>query len=323
MGTPDFAAVVLDAVLSSGAARISAVYTQPDRPCGRGQSCQPSAVKRLALACGLPVRQPVNFKDPSEVQALVALAPDVLLVAAYGLILPLAVLDAARVMPVNVHASLLPKYRGAAPIQRAILNGETRTGITIMRMEAGLDTGPMLLSSPLDIGPDETAGQLHDRLAALGGELLVQALGKLRQGGLTPTPQDDAQASYAAKLAKHEARIDWTRPAREVHDRIRAMAPRPGAFFTVDLPGTRDPLRLIASPGAIGQPKPAEIPPGRVLGLVDDHLAIACRDNLYLLGEIRPSGKKPMDARSFACGYLNRLDPALPLDCQPDPGLLA
>lgn len=319
MGTPDFAARVLAAVLDSGLTRVVGVYTQPDRPCGRGQSCRPSAVKLLALERGLPVHQPVNFKDAAERDSLAALAPDVLLVAAYGLILPQSVLDIPRLMPLNVHASLLPKYRGAAPIQRAILNGEHRTGVTIMRMEAGLDSGPMLLASAVDIAPDETAGELQDRLAVLGGDLLARALSGLGEGTFPATPQDDAQATQAPKIDKAEARIRFDRPAREVHDRIRAMTPKPGPFFTLDLSPGGPQIRLVIAPGAIGRPVPHNTPPGRILGLVSDKLAIACLDFEYLIPALRPAGKNFMNARSFACGYLNKLGPDAIADCTPSP----
>ncbi len=316
MGTPDFAATVLEAVLRSGVADVRAVYTQPDRPCGRGHKCLPSAVKRLALEQGLPILQPVNFKEDADVAQLAAFAPDVLLVAAYGLILPQRVLDIPTLGPLNVHASLLPKYRGAAPIQWAIMNGETETGITIMRMEAGLDTGPMLLREAIPIGPDETAGQLHDRLAALGGQLLVAALPQLQDGLLSGTIQDNNLATYAPKISKDDALIRWDMPAHEVHDRIRAMSPKPGAFLALDT-GANAPIRLLAQPGAVGQPKPQDTPPGCVLGLSEGRLSIACADNTYLLSSVQPSGKKAMDAKSFYCGYLSKLNPHAPLVCQP------
>lgn len=321
MGTPGFAATVLDAVLRAGVAEVRAVYTQPDRPCGRGQKCTPSAVKRLALEHGLPVLQPVNFKADADVGELAAFAPDVLLVAAYGLILPQRVLDIPVLGPLNVHASLLPKYRGAAPIQRAIMNGETETGITIMRMEAGLDTGPMLLKQAIPIGPDETAGELHDRLALLGGQLLVAALPQLQAGTIPAQPQDGAQATQAPKISKSDGLIRWDRPAREVHNRIRAMSPKPGAFTTLDA-GANGQIRLLVQPGVIGEPKPHETAPGCVLGLFQERLSIACADNSYLISSVQPAGKKLMDARSFFCGYLSKVDSGTSLVCQPPAELL-
>ncbi len=301
MGTPEFAAVALGRLLDSGAADVAAVYTQPDRPSGRGLAPKPSAVKTLALAHGLPVLEPENFKNPATVAELAAFAPDVLAVAAYGLILPQAVLDVPRLMPVNVHASLLPKYRGAAPIQRAILGGETATGISIMRMEAGLDSGPVLLQRALRIGADEHAGQVHDQLAEMGGFMLVDALKRLAEGRLDQKPQDESLATYAPKLEKEEGRIDWTRPVAEVHNRARAMHPWPGAFFDWTRGGKI--LRLTMAPGRLG---PAEVraEPGVILGEQDGMLAIQAADAVYLTPEIKPQGKKAMSAEAFACGYL-------------------
>lgn len=321
MGTPDFAATVLDAVLQSGVADVRAVYTQPDRPCGRGHKCSPSAVKRLALEHGLPVLQPVNFKDDATAAELACFAPDLLLVAAYGLILPQRVLDIPILGPLNVHASLLPKYRGAAPIQRAIMNGETETGITIMRMEAGLDTGPMLLRQTIPIGPDESAGHLHDRLAALGGQLLVAAIPQVQAGLLSGDVQDNAVATYAPKISKSDGLIRWDMSAQVVHDRIRAMFPKPGAFFTLDT-GANAPIRLLAHPGTIGEPKPRDTASGCVLGLSGGRISIACADNVYQLSSLQPAGKNAMDAQSFFCGYLSKLDSSTPMVCQPPADLL-
>ena len=315
MGTPDFAAAALSKVLASGAADVVAVYTQPDRPCGRGHKCTPSPVKRLALEHGLPVNQPHNFKDPAAVAELDEFAPDILLVAAYGLILPQSVLDIPKLGPWNVHASLLPRYRGAAPIQRAIMNGEAQTGITIMRMEAGLDTGPMLLKRAIPIGPDETASELHDRLATLGGDLAVEALALLAAGPVSPEPQDNALASYAAKLTKDDTLIRWDRPVTEVHNHIRAMSPKPGAYFHLDFPGENRQIRLQAFPGGYSHGRVPETQPGSVLGLVSGRLRIACSDGVYDLAQVQPAGKKIMEASAFACGYLHKLDPGLPLVC--------
>ncbi|WP_243357629.1 methionyl-tRNA formyltransferase [Fundidesulfovibrio terrae] len=322
MGTPDFAAATLKKVIQSGAGEVVGVYSQPDRPCGRGHKCVPSPVKRLALEHGVPVFQPLNFKTPEAVAELASLTPDVLLVAAYGLILPQSVLDIPKLGPWNVHASLLPKYRGAAPIQRAILAGETETGITIMRMEAGLDTGPMLIRREVSIGPDEDAGSLHDRLAALGGEMAVEALGMLATGPVAPVPQDGAKATYAAKLTKDDTHIFWDRPVQEVHNRIRAMSPRPGAFFTLAIPGENRQIRLQALPGRYSQGVAADAPPGCVLGLSEGMLRISCADGVYMLPSIKPSGKQFMDATAFSCGYLSKVDPGLPLVCPPPADLL-
>lgn len=303
MGSPDFAATVLAALLKTDACEVTAVYTQPDRPCGRGQACRPTPVKTLALEQGLPVFQPRNFKAPGEIAQLAALKPDVLVVAAYGLLLPQAVLDVPRLMPINVHASLLPRHRGASPIQACILAGESVTGVTIMRMEAGLDTGPILLQRALRIGENEDAGALHDQLASLGADLAVRALEHIRL--LHEIKQDDALATYAPKLTKADGHIDFTRPVQEIHNRIRAVHPWPGAFFTWT--GGREPLRLTLAPGRIGPkcPGPA-LAPGTILGCQDGMLAIACTNGeTYLTPRVTPEGKKPLAPAAFTCGYLN------------------
>ncbi len=308
MGTPEFAATVLERVLQSDDVTVAAVYTQPDRPCGRGRKCQPGPVKALAIEHGLPIHQPENFKDPAEVAALAAYKPDVLLVAAYGMILPQAVLDTARLMPINVHASLLPAWRGAAPIERAIAAGDRLTGITIMRMVAALDAGPMILQRALAIGVNDTAGALRAELADLGGRLLVDALARLRKGSVPQVPQDESRVTFAKKIDKAEAFIDWTRPAAEVHNLIRAMTPHPGAFFFWR-PGPGKPaLRIIAHPGAVGCPLPPGAKPGDILGLMECQLAVACADAVYLIPTVTPAGKRPMNAQAFSCGYLGKCD---------------
>ncbi len=306
MGTPDFAAESLKALLGCEAAEVSAVYTQPDRPCGRGRTCKPSPVKALALEHGIEVRQPENFRDPAEVRALAALAPDILAVAAYGLILPQAVLDVPRIAPLNVHASLLPKYRGAAPIQRAIQDGRSLTGVSIMRMEAGLDTGPVLLQRALGIAPDQDAGAIHDELAELGGNLLCEALQRMLEGRLVEVPQDHANATYAAKLSKEEGRIDWSRPVQEVHNHIRAMHPWPGAFYVWEAGEPVGDVRLVVSPGTPGEALDSDAKPGTIIGLENDRVAIACAEGVYLTPLVKPEGRKAMEPREFYCGYLHR-----------------
>lgn len=306
MGTPGFAAAILQALLDWDGGEVVAVYSQPDRPCGRGQVCKACEVKELALERGLPVRQPEHFKDPATVAELAALAPDVLVVAAYGLILPKKVLAVPRLMPVNVHASLLPKHRGAAPIQRAILDGEAVTGSTIMRMEPGMDTGAILLQRAMGIDINDTAQSLHDDLARQGGTLLVEALERLKTGALTPIPQDEARATYAPKLSKDDGHIDFRTTAREVHNRARAMFPWPGAFFFWNKDGKR--LRVGMEPGREGDAVPDDAKPGDFLGLRPgpdgEALAIACADKAYLVSHLRPAGKNRMDACAFYCGYL-------------------
>ena len=227
-GTPDFSVPALDALLTSGH-DVIAVYTQPDRPAGRGRKLTASPVKARALEHGIPVHQPLSLKRPEEQERLAALAPDVMVVVAYGLLLPPAVLAIPRLGCVNIHASLLPRWRGAAPIQRAILAGDAETGVTLMQMEKGLDTGPMLATVRCPIGPDDTAETLHDRLAALGAGALVPTLERLDRGEITAEPQDDTQACYAAKLDKAEAVLDWRRPAVELERQVRAFNPWPVA----------------------------------------------------------------------------------------------
>jgi methionyl-tRNA formyltransferase len=304
MGTPGFAAVILTDLLAYQGGEVVGVYTQPDRPCGRGQVCKPSDVKKLALEKGLPVYQPVNFKQEEDRQALADLGPDLLVVAAYGLILPQSVLDIAPLGAINVHASLLPKLRGAAPIQRAIMNGDHVTGITIMQMEKGLDSGPILLQRAMGIGIHDTAESLHDDLAAMGGKLLVEALVKLDQGHIHPKVQDHDLATYASKLQKAEGLVDWNQPAQTIHDQIRGLFPWPGTWFSWERrPGKT--VKLTLYPGRIGDPVEPGTIPGTFLGLREDMLAIACTDREYLLPTIKPAGGKPLDAKSFFCGYLS------------------
>lgn len=303
MGTPDFATESLRALIVSREHEIVAAYTQPDRPCGRGQQCKPSPVKELALEHDIDVFQPVNFKEQKDVDELAALKPDVLVVAAYGLILPQSVLDIPVYMPLNVHASLLPKYRGAAPIQRCIQDGEIVTGISIMKMEAGLDTGPVMVMRALRIGHNDHAGQIHDELAELGGVCIVEALSRLRTGAYELKEQDDSLATYAGKLSKKEGEIDWNRSAEEIHNQIRAMYPWPGAFFRWTSESGKK-LRLNVTPGEIGNDDSGAIDPGTIIGEIDGKLAITTADKVYLTPEIKPEGKKAMTAESFVCGYM-------------------
>lgn len=321
MGTPQFAATVLEHVLASEDVRVAAVYTQPDRPCGRGKKCRLGPVKELALEKGLPVHQPESFKDPAAVETLAAYKPDVLLVAAYGMILPQAVLDIPRVMPLNVHASLLPAWRGAAPIERAVAAGDRLTGVTIMRMVAALDAGPMLMQRALAIGVNDTAGELRAELADLGGRLLVHCLKRLRVGGVPMVEQDPEKVTYAKKIDKAEAFIDWARPAAEVHNLIRAMTPHPGAFFFWRPAPDKPALRIIAHPGKVGCPLPPGAKPGDILGVMDCQLGIACADAVYFVPTVVPAGKRPMDAQAFSCGYLGKCgDDAMAVCGPPDAG---
>lgn len=301
-GTPKFAATVLRHLVAFDGAEVVAAVTQPDRPCGRGHRCQPPEVKVLALEHAIPVLQPETLKTREAQQALKDLQADLFVVVAYGLILPQAVLDIAPLGAINVHASLLPAYRGAAPIQRAIQDGCPVTGITIMQMDAGMDTGDILLQRSLAIGIDDTAATLHDELADMGGRLLVEALTRRAQGRLMRLPQDHARASYAPKLRKEEGLLAWDRPATVVHNHVRAFHPWPGTWFFWEHEGRR--LRLNIHPGRIGETLPPGTAPGTMLGVDDDALAIACADRAYLVSRLTPEGGKPMTGRAFACGYL-------------------
>lgn len=302
-GTPHFAASALQALLDAGH-EIVAVYTQPDRPAGRGRRPQASPVKQLALEHGLPVCQPVNFKSGEALAELASWQADRMIVAAYGLLLPQKVLDVPRHGCLNIHASLLPRWRGAAPIQRAIAAGDTETGITIMRMDAGLDTGDMLLKLPCPIAPDDTGGSLHDRLAKLGGEAIVQALANL--DNLTPQPQDDSQATYARKLNKAEARVDWHKPAAQLAREVRAFNPWP---ISHTLLGDQ-PLRIWQAQAQPGEPG---APPGHVIRTDVDGIAVACGEGSLLLQQIQPAGSKPMSAAAFLHGRPGRTAPGMRL----------
>lgn len=303
MGTPDFAAEALSILLSFEGADVVGVYSQPDRPCGRGQQCKPSAVKKVALENSIDVFQPENFKDQAAIDELAALKPDVLVVAAYGLILPQAVLDIPTIHPLNIHASLLPKYRGAAPIQRAIEAGEVVTGISIMKMEAGLDTGPVMVQRALRIGYNDHAGTIHDELARLGGICICEAMARLQTGAYDLKPQDDSLSSYAKKLSKKEGEIDWNRPAKAIHNQIRSMYPWPGAFFQWTNPDGKT-IRLNVTPGEVSEEQAPKVEPGTILGEMDGKLGITTADKIYLTPEVKPQGKKSMDATAFACGYM-------------------
>ncbi|MFP4263468.1 MAG: methionyl-tRNA formyltransferase [Halomonas sp.] len=270
-GTPDFAAESLAALLASRH-RVIAVYTQPDRPAGRGRRLTSSPVKALALEHGLPVHQPESLKDPATQAELAALGADVMVVVAYGLLLPQAVLEAPRLGCLNVHASLLPRWRGAAPIQRAIEAGDAESGVTVMQMDEGLDTGDMLLMRRTPITAATTGGELYDTLAALGGEAIVEALDALAGGGLAATPQPEQGVTYAAKLSKAEAELDFREPAERLAARVRAFNPWPVAWCAL---GDERLRLLLAEPGALAA---GETPaaPGTLLAPDEKGLRIAC-----------------------------------------------
>ena len=292
-GTPEFAACALEAILAAGH-DVPLVLTQPDRPAGRGMKLTPSAVKKLALERGIAVDQPEKLRTDAQRARLADCAPDVLVVAAYGLILPKAVLELPRLGCLNIHASLLPRWRGAAPIHRAIEAGDAETGITIMQMDEGLDTGPMLLRRALPIAADDTTASLHDRLAALGGDCIVEALAALQCGQLSPTPQPAEGVTYAAKIGRAEADIDWSRPALEIERAMRAFDPFPGAVST---------LRDTAVKCWKAQVVAGEGEPGRVLAVDADGIVVACgRDALRCTVLQRP-GSKRLPAREFLRGF--------------------
>jgi methionyl-tRNA formyltransferase len=298
-GTPEFAVPALAALLEGGYA-IAAVYTQPDRPAGRGRKLTPSPVKQAAIAAGIPVLQPASLRDEAALAELCALQADLMVVAAYGLLLPRAALAAPRLGCVNIHASILPRWRGAAPIQRAILAGDQQTGISIMRMEEGLDTGPVYLERRIDIAADETGGSLHDRLAAFGAEALLAALPGILDGRLEPKPQDDSCASYAHKLSKDEARIDWTRPAIEIERQVRAFDPWPVAQTSLG----DDTLRIWQAKAlqgtAIDPSNPAQPrPPGSVVAAGKQGIDVVTGDGLLRITQLQAPGKRPMPVLDF------------------------
>lgn len=298
-GTPEFAAVHLQALLDAGLMPVAA-YTQPDRPAGRGQKLMASPVKQLAAAHGIPVLQPATLRDPAAQAELAALAPDLLVVVAYGLILPQAVLDIPRLGCINSHASLLPRWRGAAPIQRAVQAGDAESGVTVMQMEAGLDTGPMLLKVTTPISADDTGGSLHDRLAALGAAAVVEAIPPLAAGTLRVEVQDDALATYAHKLNKGEARLDWSRPAVELERLVRAFNPWPVCHTSLGAAA----LKVYAAGLAEGQGVPGEI-----LAASRDGLTVACGVGALRLTRLQLPGGKPLD---FADLYNSRREQFAP-----------
>jgi methionyl-tRNA formyltransferase len=288
MGTPDFSVPVLRALVGAGH-EVVAVYCQPPRPAGRGKKDRPSPVQKAAEALGLPVYCPLNFKAEADRAAFAAHDADVAVVVAYGLILPQAVLDMPKRGCLNIHASLLPRWRGAAPIHRAIMAGDAETGVCIMQMEAGLDTGPVLIRKATGIRADDTTTVLHDRLSKMGAGLIVQALSELDH--LTPEPQADDGVTYAEKISKDESVVDWTRPAGEVDCHIRGLSPFPGAWTTVD--GER--IKLILSEQVPGKGAAGEV--------LDDALTVACGDGAVRLLRLQRAGKGAMEAEAFLRGF--------------------
>jgi methionyl-tRNA formyltransferase len=298
MGTPEFSVPVLAALAGAGH-EIACVYSQPPRPAGRGMALKKSPVHEKAEALGIEVRTPVSLKSTDEQDRFAQLKADAAVVVAYGLILPQAVLDAPRLGCWNSHASLLPRWRGAAPIQRAIMAGDTETGVMIMRMEAGLDTGPVALAQRTPIGPDETAGALHDRLSAMGAALMLEAAAMLGHGPLPVTPQVEDGVTYAAKIGKGETRIDWSLPAGEVHNHIRGLSPFPGAWCEMEFSGRPERVKVLETTLGSGSGRPGEV--------LDGALTIACGSGAVSLKKLQRAGKQPAGTEEFLRG--NRIEP--------------
>ncbi len=290
MGTPDFAVPTLLEVVGGGH-DVAAVYTRAPRPAGRGMALNPSPVAREAERFGLPVLTPKTLRDADAAVAMRAHGADAAVVVAYGLILPQAILDTFPLGSFNLHASLLPRWRGAAPIHRAIMAGDKETGVMVMKMDEGLDTGPIAMAQRVAIGPDVTTGDLHDELARLGAKLMLIALGALERGSLTVTPQAAEGATYADKIDKRETRIDWTQPWNKVHDHCRGLSPFPGAWFEFAGLGRIKVLRTAKGDG-LGEP-------GRVL---DERLTVACGSGAVRIVELQRAGGKPMHADEFLRG---------------------
>ncbi len=299
MGTAELACASLSALAGSNQFELAAVVTQPDRPKGRDLKLQPSPVKQTALAAGLPVWQPERARHPDFLAQLTAAAPELIVVAAYGQILPQSILDLPRFGCINVHASLLPKYRGAAPIQWAILNGDAETGVTIMKMAAGLDTGDMLSHCSTRIMPNDDSSTLHDRLAALGAELLLSTIPSHISGGITPQPQDEALASYARKFTKEDGRLDWSQPARTLWNRVRALTPWPGAFTILPESHEGKVLKIVRA----SIEENAGGSPGKILQADKAGLIVACGAGALRVHELQTPGGRKMAAADWLIGH--------------------
>lgn len=299
MGTGDIGLPSLRALLARPGCEVAAVVTQPDRPAGRGRKLRPPEVKRVAAVADVPVLQPARLRDPAAVAELAAIAPDVIVVMAYGQILPKAVLDLPRLACLNLHASLLPRHRGASPIQAALLAGDRQTGITVMHMAEGLDTGDILLSRPIDIAERETAGSLHDRLAELAAPAMMEALDLLERGEAPRTPQDESRATYAGRLTRESGRIDWSRAADEIDRHIRAMNPWPAASTEVPLAdGGMGRLKVFDAPPAEGGGEPGEI-----LAANNDGILVGTGSGAVLLREVQGEGGRRMAAGDWLRGH--------------------
>jgi methionyl-tRNA formyltransferase len=297
MGTPDFAVPTLSEIVGQGH-EVVAVYTRPPAAAGRGMELKLSPVHRMAEGFGIPVFTPKTLRTDETLEIFRSHAADVAVVVAYGMILPRAVLEAPELGCLNLHASLLPRWRGAAPIQRAIMAGDAETGVAVMKMEEGLDTGPVAMVERVAIAPDANAGELHDRLMVLGADLMVRALAALSRGGLGFTPQPEQGVTYAHKLTNEDARIDWARPARAVHDHIRGLSPFPGAFFTADFGKGEERVKVLRAERSDGAGEPGS--------LLDPKGVVACGGGAVRLLQVQRAGKAPMSAEEFLRGV--RLD---------------
>jgi methionyl-tRNA formyltransferase len=296
LGTPEFAVPTLTEILGAGH-EVACVYTRAAKPAGRGQRARPSPVEAFARTSGLAVRTPANFKTETDREAFAALGLDAAVVVAYGLILPPAILAAPHLGAYNLHASLLPRWRGAAPIQRAIMAGDAETGVCVMRMEAGLDTGPVLMCEKVPIGPRATAGELHDTLARLGASLMVRALGGLERGAIEAVPQPEKGVTYAHKITAGEERVDWRGSAAAIDRIIRALTPYPGAHFTAG--GGRERIRILRAQPAVGTTGGGK--PGEVLG--NEGLRVACGEGALEILEVQRAGKRVLEAAEFRRGF--------------------
>ena len=294
MGTPDFSVPALSEIVAEGH-DVLAVYTQPPRPAGRGMAARKPAVHEFAEEAGIAVFSPRSLKSAAVQNEFIAHDAEVVVVVAYGLILPKAILEAPRFGCLNIHASLLPRWRGAAPIQRAIIAGDSETGVVIMKMDEGLDTGPVCLGERLAIGQDMTAGELHDELSLLGARLIGRAFRQLAGERLSCTPQPERGATYAAKIGREEERIDWRLPAVEVHNRIRAFSPAPGAWFEALLGGRTDRIKTLRSVVVPGRGEPGQ--------LIDGQLTVACGAQAVRLTRVQRAGRKPMLGAEFLRGF--------------------
>ena len=293
MGTPEFSVPTLHEIVSAGH-EIVAVYTRAPKPAGRGQAERRSPVHETADALGIPVFAPKSLRGEAEQMIFAAHGADLGIVVAYGLLLPKPILDAPRLGCLNLHGSLLPRWRGAAPIHRAVMAGDLRTGVMVMQMDEGLDTGPVGLVDEMGIGPDETTGDVHDRMMRLGADLMGRALAAIERGSLTFTPQAEAGVTYAKKIEKTETRIDFTRPAAEVHNHIRGLSPFPGAWFEIEAQGKPVRVKALRSTRADGSGAPGTV--------LDDALTIACGEGAVRLTQVQREGKGVTDGASFLRG---------------------